>query len=93
MAFHQPELGAQLYKDSLSFMTKTGQNNNVPKGSTKGFFFQFLVCKLLIVHKVNNTSMFPPLTKTKKGNVCLITSKSDPFLLDITDESKPYLLT
>ena len=37
--------------------------------------------------------MFRPSTKTKKVSVRSLTSKSDPFLLDVTDESKSYLLT
>ena len=67
MAFHQPELGAQLYKDSLSFTTKTGQNNNVPKSSTQGFFLSVYSLKTTYCAQSGRYIYVPALDQDQKS--------------------------
>ena len=68
MVFHQPELGAQLYKDSLSFTTKTGLNTSPPESSTKGLTsLYFLSAKCLLCSKRMIHLCFDRRLRPKKG--------------------------
>jgi len=83
MVFHQPELGAQLYKDSLAFTTKAGQIQ------IARWCMLTCICRDIFTFSVaKGPSLYRPSAKTKKKDPPQSASRADPFLLDVTDMSK-----